>query len=72
MHPNTPHVIARQRYRERLAEANALRPGRLARASSEPKLDASGPLARWLRFRLSRLSPLRLRILRGQAQPVDR
>jgi hypothetical protein len=46
MHPNTPNVIARQRYRELLAEANAQRPGRLARGSASVRNTARKILRR--------------------------
>ncbi len=63
MHPDTPSVIAKQRYRERLAEASALRPSRLARASSKQQVDSSGDLTRWLPFRLVWQSPRRRRVI---------
>jgi hypothetical protein len=46
MHPNTPSVIAWQRYREPLAEANAQRPGRLTRGSASVRNTARKILRR--------------------------
>jgi hypothetical protein len=72
MHPNTPSVIARQHYRELLAEADAQRPGRLMRASREQELDHPEPLVRRVRLRLPRPNLGWTRILRRQAYQAER
>jgi len=72
MHPNTPSVIARQRYQELLAEARAQRPGRLLRGSSEQELDHPEPLTRRVRLRLPRPKLGWTRMLRRQAYQAER